>query len=212
MPTRQTQTLIVMIAVLVFVALNGNSAVRETEGFTFVHFTDAHIPTYGFAIGLSLEEKDLLTMHNQQRIRRLVGECLAMKPKPAFVVNTGDTTDVGWMPLFRLYSRLMQPLVSAGIPIYTVTGNHDTDYTGLGPGDLGRIFDPLGPAMIDRHGERYSFDLHDCHFAVINNNPICGLVRVNPATLEWLRNDLEKVDKDKRVFVFLHATMSGSDM
>ena len=187
------------------------SVAAGAKEFTFVNFSDPHVPNYGFPIGLSLDEKTLLPMHNQQCLLRYVKECLAMKPKPAFAINKGDTGDAGWMPLLNLYQKLMQPMVSAGIPIYTVVGNHDVDYAGIGVEDLAKVFDPLGPALIGRHGTRYSFDYQDCHFVILNNCPVCGLIRLNPMELEWLRNDLKKVDKDKRVFVFLHAFMAGDD-
>ena len=205
------QIAIIIVAICISAGWSGCTFDAEMKEFTFVHFSDVHVPAYGFAIGLSLTEENLLPMHNQQRIQQCVKECLAMKPRPAFVINSGDTGDVGWIPLLKLYQKLMQPLVSAGIPVYTVVGNHDLDYAGIGRDDLAEIFDPLGPALIGCHGTRYSFDYGDCHFVFLNNRPMCGLIRLSPMELEWLRSDLEKVDKDKRVLVFLHADMTGED-
>lgn len=183
----------------------------EPNEFTFVNFSDSHVPTYGFSIGLPLDDANLLKMPNQQRIQQFVKECLAMKPKPDFVINSGDTGDAGWIPLLKLYQKLMQPLVSAGIPVYTVVGNHDLDYAGIAREDLAEIFDPLGPELIKRHGTRYSFDHRDCHFVILNNRPMSGLIRFAPDELEWLRNDLKKVKKDKRILVFMHANMTNDD-
>ena len=136
-----------------------------------------HVPSYGFPIGQRFDDATLMPLHNQQRLRQLVEESLAMDPKPAFVANSGDTGDNGWTPLLMLYQRMMRPLVDGGIPVNTAAGNHDLDYAGIDEHDLGAIFDPLGPAKIGRHGTRYSFDFKDCHIIFMNNRPISGLIR-----------------------------------
>lgn len=200
-----------VVLVLVAASVGAWTLAAEASEFTFVSFTDPHIPAYGFNIGLPLTEEQMLPMHNQQRLQQFVGECLAMEPRPAFVVNCGDTGDVGWTPLLRLYSKLMQPLVSAAIPIYTIVGNHDIDYAGIGKQGLAEFFDPLGPALIGRHGTRYSFDLDDAHLIFLNNSAMCGCIRLNPMDLAWLHEDLEDVDRDKQVLVFMHAYMTGED-
>lgn len=183
----------------------------EVQEFSFVTISDVHIPGYGFSIGYSLDEETLMKMHNQQRIQQFVRECLAMDPKPPFVINCGDTGDVGWTTLLKLYVKLMQPLVSSGIPVYTVVGNHDLDYAGIAGEDLAELFDPLGPASIGRHGTRYSFDYKGCHFVILNNRPITGLIRLNPEELTWLRSDLKSIGKDTPVLLFMHANMQEED-
>ncbi len=179
--------------------------------FTFVHITDVHVPGYGFPISQRLDDATLMPMHNQQRLRQLVDECLAMNPRPAFVANSGDTGDNGWTPLLRLYQRMMRPLVDAGIPVYTAAGNHDLDYAGIDERDLGEIFDPLGPDRIGRHGTRYSFDHRGCHIVFLNDRPISGLIRLDPADVTWLARDLRAVKKNTRVLVFLHANLPEED-
>lgn len=111
---------IITMAICISAVWIGCLFAAEAKEFPFVNFSDAHIPAYGFPIGLPLNEENLLQMHNPQRIQQFVNECLAMEPKPAFIINSGDTGDVGWTPLLKLYQKLMQPLVSAGIPVYTV--------------------------------------------------------------------------------------------
>ena len=126
-------------------------------------------------------------------------------------MNLGDTGDSGWAVLLNLYVKLMQPLVKAGIPIYTAVGNHDHDYAGIGREDLAEYFDPLGPAMIGRSGSRYSFEYKGCHFVVMNIRPITGLIRLNPKDIEWLKKDLMKVNKDTKIFLCLHANLPDED-
>jgi outer membrane protein assembly factor BamB len=92
-----------------------------------------------------------------------------------------------------------------------VVGNHDLDYTGIGVEDLAEIFDPLGPAGIGRGGPRYSFDYRGCHFVVMNDRPITGLIRFTPSDIRWLRADLTGVKKDAPLLLFLHADLPEED-
>lgn len=200
------------VLLLVFAAVAGGCASGKKEAaFTFVHVSDIHVPSYGSAIGMPLDEAHLMTMHNQMRLKAFAEECLAMDPRPAFVANSGDTGDVGWTPFLKLYCKLMQPLVDAGLPIYTAVGNHDLDYTGIGCDELAEFFDPLGPAKIGKGGVRYSFDHEGCHIVFMNNRPISGLIRFNPEDLAWLANDLSGIDHETRVLLILHANMMPDD-
>ena len=208
---KRFKSLTASLFICVVAVLIGCSFTPEPQEFTFVNFSDIHVPSYSFPIGMSFEEDSLMQMHNQKRLQQLTDEILAMDPKPAFVINSGDTGDAGWTVLLGLYHKLMQPLVSAGIPVYTVVGNHDLDYAGIGRQDLAEIFDTLGPERIGCHGSRYSFDYGGCHFVIMNNRPISGLIRFNPMDIEWLRKDLETIDKDMRVLLFLHANMQEED-
>ncbi|MFC1552147.1 PQQ-binding-like beta-propeller repeat protein [Candidatus Latescibacterota bacterium] len=208
---KKTYFIVLLIALAAcFVCACGSSGTQPEE-FTFVVISDVHVPSYGAPIGIPLDEESLMEMHNQKRIRQFVEECLAMDPRPDFVVNNGDTGDAGWVPLLALYQKLMRPLVDSGIPVYTTVGNHDLDYAGIGVEDLAGFFDPLGPALIGRGGTRYSFDHKGAHFVFMNNRPVSGLIRFNPEDLTWLQNDLEHVDKDTPVLLVLHANMRIDD-
>ena len=189
----------------------GEQPVITSTEFTFITISDVHVPSYGYPINQPLDEATLLPLHNQKRIEEFVVECLAADTKPDFVINNGDTGDAGWESFFKLYQKLIKPLPDAGIPVYTVVGNHDFDYAGLGVQDLAEFFDPMGPALIGKSGTRYSFDHKGCHFVIINNRPISGLIRLNPEELAWLRNDLKTVDKDTPVLLFMHANMEIDD-
>ncbi|MFC1606701.1 PQQ-binding-like beta-propeller repeat protein [Candidatus Latescibacterota bacterium] len=204
-------TVFIAIVVCVSTTLFGCQTVPDIQEFSFVTISDVHVPSYAFPIGMSLDETSLMQMHNQKRLQEFVAEFPSLSPRPSFIMNLGDTGDAGWTPLLKLYQKLMQPLVSAGTPIYTVVGNHDHDYAGIGRQDLAEMFDPLGPEMIGCHGSRYSFDYGGCHFIVMNNRPVSGLIRFNPKDIEWLKTDLETIKQDTRVLLFLHANMHAED-
>ena len=211
MPFSRRFFAVVILTICLIAIIGGCGTVPEIREFSFIIISDVHIPTYGFPIGLSLDEENLMEMHNQKRLVEFTEECLSIEPKPHFVVNAGDTGDAGWKPFLKLYCKLIQPVVSAGIPVYTVVGNHDHDYAGIGREDLAEFFDPLGPSDIGCSGSRYSFDYGGCHLIVMNNRPISGLIRFNPKDIAWLKNDLDTVNKDTRVFLFMHANMQEED-
>ncbi|MFC1508468.1 PQQ-binding-like beta-propeller repeat protein [Candidatus Omnitrophota bacterium] len=207
----QTKWKTIILTSLMGVMLSGCLFTDGDDEFSFIVISDVHVPTYMYSIGQPLDEDTMMQMHNQKRLQQFTEECLAMESKPDFVMNCGDTGDVGWINLLTLYQKLMQPLVSAGIPVYTVVGNHDLDYAGIGRQDLAEIFDPLGPEKIGRKGTRYSFEYGGCHFIVMNNRPISGLIRFNPMDIDWLRSDLKTVKKDTRILLFMHANMREDD-
>ena len=202
---------LVVIAVCFFTSCAKREHTAETESFSFTAISDVHVPSYGFSINQPLDHETLMGMHNQKRLRQFVQETLHLSPKPSFIMNCGDTGDLGWTRLIKHYASEMQPIVDAGIPVFTAVGNHDLDYAGIAAQDLADIFDPLGPALFDHGGPRYSFDYGGCHFIVVNNRPVTGLIRFNPDELAWLRNDLATVDLDTRVLVFMHANMQEDD-
>jgi len=203
--------LTVIFTVCIAVVLSGCLEASEKQDFDFALISDLHLPSYAGPIGMVFDEDKLMEMRNQKRIVTFTDECLAMEVKPDFVMNLGDTGDSGWAVLLNLYAKLMQPLVKAGIPVYTVVGNHDHDYTGNGREDLAEFFDPLGPEMIGRSGTRYSFEHKGCHFVVLNTRPITGLIRLNPKDIAWLKNDLMKVNKDTKVFLCIHSNLPDED-
>jgi outer membrane protein assembly factor BamB len=211
MKKRYLAAVLIAFAVCFISACGGGGTSTQPEEFTFVVISDVHVPSYEFSIGQPLDEETLMSMHNQMRLRQFVEESISMDPRPDFIVNNGDTGDVGWEPLLALYQKLMTPLVDSGIPVFTTVGNHDLDYAGIGVEDLAEFFDPLGPALIGRGGTRYSFDHKGAHFVFMNNRPVSGLIRFNPEDLTWLRNDLEHVEADTPVLLVIHANMRVDD-
>lgn len=202
---------LVLSVLCIFTSCTPAQRPSEIEPFSFIAISDVHVPSYGFPINQPLDHDTLMEMHNPKRLRQFVRETLESGSRPSLIMNCGDTGDLGWTCLLKHYVAEMQPIVEAGIPVFTVVGNHDLDYAGIAARDLAAIFDPLGPESVGRGGTRYSFDYNGCHFVVVNNRPVTGLIRFNPEELAWLRDDLATVDHDTRVLVFMHANMQEDD-
>ena len=108
------KTLLITLTFCVSVILCGCQGEPEIQEFSFVIASDIHVPSYSFPVGDPLDEESLMQMHNQHRLQEFVEECLTMIPRPSFIMNTGDTGDAGWLPLLKLYRKVMQPLVFRG--------------------------------------------------------------------------------------------------
>lgn len=114
-----------------------------------------------------------------------------------------------------LYPRLKQIIALGGVPYYWVGGNHDIDFDA--PSDQ-HSFDTFrrefGP-------EYYSFDIGNVHFVVLDNvrypcngvddHAFCAPDKkktyngmISGRQLEWLKNDLAYVPKDKLIVVAGH--------
>src|SRR5690349_9174634 len=100
-----------LFACFLFFFLN---AVAQTQPFRFAFISDTHIgPPNGGA------EEDL---------RRTVADINSMKDL-AFVVITGDITELGTNQQLRLAKQILDSLK---IPYYIIPGNHDTGWSESG--------------------------------------------------------------------------------
>ncbi|MDF3412923.1 phosphodiesterase [Sulfitobacter sp. M57] len=82
---------------------------------SFVHLTDLHISHPD-----ADDPKDRGT--SRAALARVVGIINAMDPQPAFVVASGDLTNMGDEPSYSLVQELLAPLK---VPLVMALGNHD---------------------------------------------------------------------------------------
>jgi 3',5'-cyclic AMP phosphodiesterase CpdA len=118
------------------------SSVAQTSSFTFIHLSDLHVSTVS-----SVNQSDL----NGAKAGCYLPFFAAMNPKPAFILGTGDISNIGNSTAVPggMYSALTQFLYPRGlqypapgalfidsaktIPIYLAPGNHEyyTTLTGF---------------------------------------------------------------------------------
>ena len=122
-----------------------------------------------------------------------------------FVINLGDLV----YNYMYAYDDYLDNAAQINCPVYNVIGNHDYDQQTLFDGHLGQVFFEtyIGP-------ENYSFDMGDIHYVVVNSIQYgrkkatdrygSGL---DDKTMEWLRNDLQYVPKEKTLVVCGHANL-----
>ena len=103
----------------------------------------------------------------------------------------------------QTFTSMKRAFGETGVPFFTTIGNHDkssVDYTG----DTYR--DVLGPRW-------YSFNRGDVHIVSMDNVLYEGKKKykggITDRQLEWLRQDLSHVDKDKLVIFCAHIPFRG---
>lgn len=170
---------------------------KQTLPFAFSHITDDH----GSGGGYATFAKDL----------KLLGGM------PKFVVDTGDMLYANYSTPGQAmgpYRTLAANIEKAdfGVPHLSVPGNHDNTGTTMAP----EAYDPKQPLFC--HGMytkylgpvRWSFDYGGCHFVGLDwkqpeSDPKAKWENLVPQeTVDWLKKDLARVPKDRRVFVFVH--------
>lgn len=150
---------------------------RNTDRFVFVQLSDTHVTEAEDAIRTMTEDLEVVN---------------GLSDTPAFVVATGDLTNVGRQTgQFEGYLRAIR---NSRFPLYNVVGNHD--YGGEFR-DTENYEKYLGPPC-------YSFDVGPYHFIA---RDIIGRNRQRAffeRQTRWIEEDLRTNAVGKRVVVFQH--------
>jgi 3',5'-cyclic AMP phosphodiesterase CpdA len=180
---------------------------KESENFTFAHISDSHIQHIAGTEFVRNWDRGLI---------RAVAETNLLNPKPDFVIFGGDLAQLGTKEELDHGAEMLSKLT---YKTYCVMGEHDYYL------DLGEYWSKLyGP-------QYYSWDHKGVHFVTLNSvltydewthnrwptakqrmlemagldNPNGSPFMVGKEQLDWLRKDLEKVDKKTPVVLFSHS-------
>jgi Icc protein len=180
---------------------------EQSQNFTFAHISDAHIQ--------HIKGKEFVRNWDRGLIRA-VAEANMLTPKPDFVIFGGDLGQLGAKEELDHGAEMLSRLK---YKTYCVMGEHDYYL------DLGAYWSKLfGPHY-------HSFDHKGVHFVVLNSilttdewtykrwptaqqrmlemagldNPNGSPFMVGAKQREWLRNDLEKVNKATPIVLFSHS-------
>lgn len=183
---------------LLFVADAVYAQKKESKDFSFIFMSDIHIK----------DDPQILKSY-----RKAIAKANALSPD--FVLSGGDQVfdvmrgNAGMADsLFTLFKQENKALK---VPMYTTVGNHDlfgiykestTDSTHA----------YYKYALYEKYlGKTYhSFNHKGWHFVVLNNLDVKGqkyIGSIDNAQLEWLKKDLEKVDKKTPVVVMMHIPL-----
>jgi 3',5'-cyclic AMP phosphodiesterase CpdA len=177
---------------VIFVAGSGslghmaNAALSEND-FFFVQLSDTH---WGF-------NNPAVNPDYAATLKKAVAAVNSLKNQPDFVMFTGDlthTTDDDTDRRKRLsgFQEIIGKLKVKNVKF--MPGEHDA---GL---DEGRAFKEFFGKT------HYSFDYKGVHFIVLDNvsDPASS---IGEPQLQWLLEDLRKLDKDARIIVFTHRPL-----
>ncbi|MCX7919999.1 MAG: PQQ-binding-like beta-propeller repeat protein [bacterium] len=142
----------------------------------FIQFTDTHI---GDQVGT-------------ETFKQVIPAMNALQPKPEFIINTGDLTELGSELEFSLYSTFIHQI---DIPVYSVMGNHEIRWSDSYKKRFERYF-----------GKRYySFDHKGLHFVILDDTiPMQHHGHIYQSQLDWLTRDLTSLKQGTPVILALH--------
>jgi len=177
-------------AVVVFGTTRFSYAANMKAGqddFLFIQVSDTH---WGFN-GPAINPDAIGTL------KKAIAAINGMKTQPDFVIFTGDLTHTADDPQERRKRMGEVRDIIGGLKVKNVKlmpGEHDA---GLDKGEAYREY--FGKT-------RYTFDHKGVHFIVIDNvsDPTSS---IGDEQLQWLNEDLKKLDKDSPIVVFSHRPL-----
>ena len=160
------------------------------KGFTFVQVSDSHV---GFAKPANPDAR--------ATFREAVGKIRAMPVQPAFIVHTGDVSQLSKDSEFDDADQIIK---EAGLPVFHIPGEHDVLDEGNGATFLARY--GKGAAG----GGWYAFDHGGVHFVALVNVislKAGGLGSLGDAQLAWLANDLAGRSSSTPLVILAHIPL-----
>jgi hypothetical protein len=163
---------------------------RGVQPFSFLQVSDSHI---GFAKDPNPDAR--------ATFREAVAKIKTLPVKPAFILHTGDITQLSKDQEFDDADQILK---EAGLAVFHVPGEHDM----LDEGN--------GAAFLARYGKGalgdgwYSFDHNGVHFVALVNVKALkagGMGSLGAAQLSWLRDDLAGRASSTPIVVFTHIPM-----
>jgi outer membrane protein assembly factor BamB/predicted phosphodiesterase len=158
-------------------------SIAQKQPFRFAFISDTHIGSPNGAA-----EEDL---------RRTVADINTMKDV-AFVVITGDITELGTDEQIRLAKRILDSL---SVPYYIIPGNHDTGWSESGGLSFTKVFG----------SDRFSFTYNKIHFIGCASGPYVRMSdgHVPRDAVNWLGDQLKKIGKNEPVVFLNHYPLDN---
>jgi Icc protein len=166
------------------------AAPAKGAAFSFLQVSDSHV---GFAKPANPDAR--------ATYREAIGKIKALTDKPAFILHTGDITQLSRDQEFDDAEQIIR---EAGLPVFHVPGEHDM------------LDDENGKAYLDRFGKGtkgdgwYSFDHAGVHFVALINVKLLkagGMGQLGPDQLAWLKADLAGRSSSTPIVVFTHVPL-----
>lgn len=169
----------IRLAVLCLLPLFAQPTWAEpNQDFSIAHLTDTHITSGG---------------KFQKNLSNILSEISTASPKPAFVIVTGDQTEMGFTEEYEEFTSLT---CSLAIPVYNVMGNHEAKWSNWGKTGASRFW---------KQDPYYSFSHNGVHFVGLDSSMWLehhGLL--GGKQLSWLKDDLKQTGTTQPVVLFFH--------
>lgn len=168
----------------------GNRTKAAVTPFTFVQVSDSHI-------GFNKEPNP----DARATFREAVARIRAMPERPAFILHTGDVSQLSKPQEFDDADQILK---EAGLPVFHVPGEHDM------------LDEGQGRTFLDRYGQGTigdgwrSFDTDGVHFVgLVNVKDLQagGMGHLGAAQLDWLKQDLAGQSASTPLVVYTHIPL-----
>jgi len=159
------------------------SVAAQTKPFRFAFISDTHI---GSPDGAAEED-----------LRRTVADINQLK-NIAFVVITGDITELGTNKELQLAKRILDSL---HIKYYIIPGNHDTGWSESGGLSFTKIFG----------SDKFYFTYNGIHFIGCASGPYVRMSdgHVPRDNMNWMKAQLSKLNKDEPLIFLNHYPLDA---
>jgi 3',5'-cyclic AMP phosphodiesterase CpdA len=175
------------------VALGSAEAAPKTKGakpFSFVQVSDSHI---GF-------KKDP-NPDSRVTFREAVAKIAALPQKPAFILHTGDVSQLSRDEEFDDADQILR---ETGLPVFFTPGEHDMLDEGQGKAFLARY----GKGTLGDGWQSFDHDgVHFVGLVTVKDLKAGGMGHLGADQLAWLKKDLAGVASSTPVVVFTHIPM-----
>lgn len=169
-----------------------STPINTSEEFSFAFLTDVHL------------NKDNRGNGNEGLMKALEN----VKTKNVdFVIFGGDNADLNILEpeeetiADSLDARFKSIVDKSGLKAYFTIGNHDHYNT------FNKQPDTTGIKMFEKYFGKttYSFDHKGVHFVVLNSVPRDDAYYIRDEQFQWLKEDLDRIEKDIPVVVVTHV-------
>ena len=174
------------------VGLIGDALAAQPRGFTFLQMSDSHI-------GFNKAANQDVTATLRESIDRIN----ALPRQPAFLLHTGDITQLSAASEFDTAQQLIGTARTKSGRTFFVPGEHD-------------VLGDNGASYLRQYGKGtngagwYSFDHQGVHFIglvnVLDLKP-GGLGNLGREQLEWLERDVKRLSSSTPIVVFAHVPL-----
>ena len=175
-----------IFVIILFFLLPVAARAQVTGSFRFAQLTDIH-----------------LNPNNPkptEDLKRSV-EQINATPGVDFVLVTGDLTEEGDRTTMLVVKSILDRLK---VKYYVIPGNHETKWSDSGCTAFSEIFG----------GERFKFEHKGFLFLGFNSGPLMRMAygHVVPQDITWMKQEMDKVGKDKPVILVTHYPMQDGDV
>lgn len=172
--------------IIILLLFEFHFAASATKPFRFALFSDLHItttnPQHSDDLQLAVIDVNALTGID-------------------FVIISGDISDKGDTLSLRMAKQMLQKL---NMPYYIIPGNHDVKWYQTGSVNFDAVFGDT----------KFDFTHNNIEFIGFTTAPLTkkGVGFIQPATIQWMKNVLQKAGTEKPVILVTHYPLQTGDV